>query len=128
MEQTKPERLSKVAHNSKRNRRDVTTHDDEDYVYPTKKVGKQTSNRRRDRSLIKKGLVDFENLNIDPFVDEDDWYGDEEMIQTNEEITNQAEYEDSLLGEEMDAIDEANAFDRLHDDLMEDYGHDWEDY
>lgn len=95
---------------------------DDDYVYPTKKVGQQTRNRRSDRKLIKAGLVEHENP--EEIIHDEDWYDDQPMTQTAEDITNQADYEDKALND----IDEAHAFDSLHDDLMEDCGYDWEDY
>lgn len=83
-----------MAHNSRQKKqfKPAPTYDEDDYVYPTKKVGQQTRNRRSDRKLIKAGLIEHNNINHSL----DDWYDDEPMVQTNEEITNQAEYEENL--------------------------------
>ncbi len=112
-----------MAHNSKRNRRDTTNQDGDDYVYPTKRVKNNTRNRNHDRNLIKAGLIDNKYGDNDtPMSDliegEEEWYDDTPM----------ASDEDIAAELDMNGIDEASAYDRLHDDLMEDYGYDWEDY
>lgn len=104
--------------------------EDDDYVYPTKKVREdKIRERRSSKNLIKAGLIDFENPEHDSFEEEEgEIYDDKAM---DEAIM--AEYYEDLqeheeLIQEMDEIDQAHAFDSLHDDLMEDCGYDWEDY
>lgn len=101
-----------MAHNSRRNRRDVTTHDDDDYVYPTKKSGNHTRNRRHDFNLIKAGLTDLENIENDSFEEgeaDDTWYDDTPMAS------------DEDIAAEMDDVFELN-------DVNTDWDHRWEDY
>lgn len=110
-----------MAHNSKRNRHHTTVQDGDDYVYPTKKMGNQTRNRKHDKSMIKAGLTDYENKKFDEFEQE----GEDEI---NEPLYTLYEIEEMIEEFGTDDADEANTFDSLHDDLMEDYGQDWENY
>lgn len=98
-----------MTHNPKRNRRDTTTQDGDDYVYPTKKGREyKIRNRKHDKNLIKAGLVDYENLEEDSFVDEE--YNGESMSQSIEEEVAMAEYNDFLNGEDIIK----NSFDNYH--------------
>ncbi len=104
-----------MAHNAKRNRRDTTAQDGDDYVYPTAKVREtKTRNRRSDKNLIKRGLVDFENTDLDDFEEKElsEWYDDTPMA-SDEDIAKE-------FGENSDPKD---LFD-FHIDC----GYDWEDY
>lgn len=69
-----------MAHNSKRNRRDTTTQDGDDYIYPTAKVREtKTRNRKHDSNLIRAGLEDQENRKFDEFEQE----GEDESADPN---------------------------------------------
>lgn len=100
--------------------------DEDDYVYPTKRVRENTRNRRSDRKLIKAGLIEHNNIDLSL----DDWYDDEPMVQTNEEITNQAEYEDKALDGDDETITENDVYGTHWDleDINTKWDHRWEDH
>ncbi len=102
-----------MTNKTKQNRknRDNNNEDDE-YVYPTKRVKNNTRNRRSDKNLIKKGLVDLENSDDleDDIVELEGWYDDTPMA-SDEDIDN------FFATADIDDLD-----------LSEDFGYEWEDY
>lgn len=101
-----------MAYNSKKNRRD-TTQDGDDYIYPTAKVREnKTRDRRSDRNLIEKGLIDAEFASFDE-CEEGEIYDDTPMY-SPEEL-------DELIKEFTDAEDDDN--NGLN--LSEDDGYEW---
>lgn len=105
-----------MAYNSrhkKKNKLAASFDDGDDFVYPTKKVGKGTRNRRRDANLIQDGLIEHQNLDIEG--NPKDWYDDQPMDQEilddyNEMVIefNEAEkdFYDHLDDDYNDAVDE----------------------
>ena len=107
-----------MAHKAKRNKRHIPHQDDEEYVYPTKKIREsKTRARRSDKNLIRDGLLAHENPE-DEFTNN---IGEDQEIMDdyNEMIT------EFNAAEEEDDIDDFDSH-RLHDDIMDDYGE--EDY
>lgn len=127
-----------MAHNSKRNHHHTTVQDGDDYVYPTKKIREtKTRNRKRDKNLIKAGLIDHANTNDNSF--EVEWYNDEPMSERDHDLEMVEDYNRMIT--EHNAMEEeiADLYDRQHEDLMSQeydaaindiYGDNWskEDY
>lgn len=120
-----------MAHNSRRNRRDSTTHADDEYVYPTKKIREtKTRNRKRDKNLIKAGLIDQANQDD---TDANDWYSDEPMSQHDHDQEMMDDYNEMIVNfnaAEEEDINDADDFDSHmdFDDVNTDWDHRWEDY
>lgn len=105
-----------VAHNSKRNKRDTTRQDGDDYVYPTAKIREtKTRSRRDDADLIEAGLIEHENL--DPNTGEEEWYSDEPMVSQDEDEEDQAvldDLDDEDIDDDFYTFDPFDGYD--HDD------------
>jgi hypothetical protein len=119
-----------VAHNSKRNKRHTTAQDGDDYVYPTKKAREsKTRGRKRDKNLIQKGLVDYENIPLE----EAEWYDDQPMSMLDVEQDIIDDYNQMVI-DFNEAEEEAKRYDQtfrddLYDDAINDiYGSYEEDY
>lgn len=125
-----------MARNSKTNRHHPTQ-DGDDYVYPTKKIREtKTRNRKRDKNLIKAGLIDQV---CQDNADADDWYDDEPMSERDHDLEMVKDYNKMIT--EYNAMEEeiADLHDRRHKDLISQeydeaindiYGDNWdtEDY
>ena len=80
---------------------DFHTNDDE-YVYPTKKIREmKTRSRKHDANLIKAGLADHENREFDAFIEEDE--NDDDFYDPNF-----ADYEIEELIEKFGDTDSSN--------------------
>ena len=109
-----------MAHRSKNNsRRHPSTIDDDDYVYPTKKVREtKTRNRRSDKNLIKAGLAEYQNRQEN--LPEDEWYDDSPMEKSDEDQVLMDDYYDHLdqINSIVEyAIDEDDPDDGFKDDF-----------
>ncbi len=106
-----------MTNKTKQNRknRDNNNEDDE-YVYPTKRVKNNTRNRRSDKNLINKGLVDLENTGFDDFEEGElsEWYDDTPMAS-----------DEDIAAEFANNSDEKDLFESY---LSDDFGYEWEDF
>jgi hypothetical protein len=93
-----------VAHNQKKNERFVKDYyndpNGDDYIYPTKKGrDKKIRERKHGKDLIKKGLLAQEEVENNAHHDDNNWYDDRNIIQTNENQQIQDDYYDRLEDE-----------------------------
>ena len=110
-----------MAHRSKNNsHRHPPVIDDDDYVYPSKKIREtKTRGRRHDKNLIKDGLIAYANPDEDSFDDEEEDLLADQMIMDdyNEMIT-----EFNRVDEDEDDIEDWDHH-HSHDDINDEYDH-----